>query len=477
MSKKKKTLKRLQKGSDKARISYNLPLVGILILLGLGIFYQMNSPTQKAVLAAQDSLQLGWFTFEEIKATLTPKPTKSTSPIEEESPVGQSSPLNPGGSQQTPTTKPVASTSSGPACNVENGRTAAGDSSNPYSTACSCPYYLVTCESTGTRVNSADEARILAKNNKGGGNNNNNNKNNNNKNKGGGNNNNNKNNNKGGSNNNGGGGGGNNNNKNNNNNNKGKNNKPSPTPARVVGRCASVVAGPQAGSLPAATCSAVDGERGDGAGGNQGWCDPRRGLVGNGDGVYCIAKPVIYLYPTEPTVVDVKVTFQEGSVYISDPLYDTSFNGWDDVLALPDGTLTYQGKTYYDLFYETTAKNVAAPRTGMIIPAATLEKDIQKLVYKLGLKGREQDEFLEYWLPTLRDLNSPYFLVGVIEKHEKERIDLVHISPKPDAFIEFLIYFKPLEYPIAVDPLILPQDPPKRVGFTAVEWGGTIEFN
>jgi hypothetical protein len=460
-------------GWHKQRRTKNLLAIAFFLLVGIGIFYQFHTPSQKAVLAAQDSMQMGWFTFEDIKATLTPKPKSQNTT--QESPDNPTSPLNPGGNANPASpAKPGTTASSGPACNVENGRTAAGNSSDPYSTACTCPYYLVTCESTGTRISSADEAFILAKNNNGGkngggGNNNNNknkNNNNNNKNNGGGNNNggssnNNKNN----------GGGGNNNNKN-----KNKNN-PTPTPGRVVGRCASVVAGPQAGSLPAATCSAVDGEIGDGARGNQGWCDPRRGLVGNGDGVYCIAKPIIYLYPITPTIVDVKVTFQEGEVYISDPLYDVSFSGWNDVFALPDGTLTYQGKTYDDLFYETTTEHVAPPTNGIIIPSSTLEKDLRTMIYKLGLKGREQDEFMEYWMPTLRELKSPYILASVIEKHEKKRIDNVEITPKPDTFIEFLAYFKPIQYPIAIDPLILPENPPERRGFTAVEWGGTIEVN
>jgi hypothetical protein len=51
----------------------------------------------------------------------------------------------------------------------------------------------------------------------------------------------------------------------------------------------------------------------------------------------------------------------------------------------------------------------------------------------------------------------------------------VNISPKPDTFIEILVYFKPLKQQIPLAPLILPVTP-KRIGFTAVEWGGTIDF-
>jgi len=54
-------------------------------------------------------------------------------------------------------------------------------------------------------------------------------------------------------------------------------------------------------------------------------------------------------------------------------------------------------------------------------------------------------------------------------------VDKVIITPEPDTFIFFLAYFKPLSQPIQVKPLMLPLEPPKRVGFTAVEWGGTID--
>src|SRR5581483_984930 len=68
-------------------------------------------------------------------------------------------------------------------------------------------------------------------------------------------------------------------------------------------------------------------------------------------GKFCIDKPVVYLYPTTPTFVDVTVR-TAGSVVVSDPHYPTG--GWEHVLALPNGALTYQGRGYSELFYETS---------------------------------------------------------------------------------------------------------------------------
>ena len=81
------------------------------------------------------------------------------------------------------------------------------------------------------------------------------------------------------------------------------------------------------------------------------WCEA---FSGGGDGWYCIGKPVIYLYPEKPTLVDVTVK-TEGKIVISDPQIETygglgspkqSVGGWTNVLANPDGTLLYQNKTY-----------------------------------------------------------------------------------------------------------------------------------
>ena len=190
------------------------------------------------------------------------------------------------------------------------------------------------------------------------------------------------------------------------------------------------------------------------------------------DGIYCLAKPVIYLYPTKKTYVNVSIE-TSGEIVVSDPLYPK--NGWQDVLAYPDGTLIYHGKQYSELFYESNATNVAKPKQGIYILKSNLNTELSRIIILLGLRETEKQEFLDYWLPRLDNLNSKYILFSVLEKSEKERVDKVNISPKPDTFIAFIAYFKAVDTPNPIQPLILPKNPPQRVGFTAVEWGGTIE--
>lgn len=186
----------------------------------------------------------------------------------------------------------------------------------------------------------------------------------------------------------------------------------------------------------------------------------------------CIAKPVVYLYPTEKTLVDVSVT-SIGEVFISDPLYPEG--GWKNVEAHPDGTLFYQGKKYTELFYETTvAEKIEMPETGILIERKNIASELRRITTQLGLINHEQEEFLEFWVPLMQKQNAPYIYFSLLPPDVKAKHDTLNISPEPDTRIEFIAYFKPLQKKIPVAPLDLPETPPARVGFTEVEWGGTI---
>jgi len=163
------------------------------------------------------------------------------------------------------------------------------------------------------------------------------------------------------------------------------------------------------------------------------------------DGGRCYGKPVIYLYPTVPTLVDVSIK-TKGKIAVSIPTYPT--DGWKNVLAMPSGDLIYQENHYRELFYETSVDTVTQPDTGFIIDRRNLHSELLNFITKLGLtKEDEQQEFLDWWIPRLENLNAP----------------------------NFIVYFKPLDKYEEVEKLVLPPTP-KRVGFTAVEWGGVIDY-
>jgi hypothetical protein len=189
---------------------------------------------------------------------------------------------------------------------------------------------------------------------------------------------------------------------------------------------------------------------------------------------YCLAKPVIYLYPTQTTDVSVSVV-SPGSVVVSDPHYPEG--GWEHVLAHPDGTLLYNNKKYSELFYETSLnQNIPEPKKGIIIAYKDIKTVLRKTTTQFGLNALEQKEFLDYWVPRLQSLHHPYIFFSILDPEVKEPIDKLVISPEPVTRIELIAYFKPLQTPIQVTPLSLPDQPSSRVGFTEVEWGGTIAY-
>lgn len=192
------------------------------------------------------------------------------------------------------------------------------------------------------------------------------------------------------------------------------------------------------------------------------------------DGIYCLGKPVIYLYPTKDTFVNVSVD-TSGKIVESIPEYPLS--GWQNILAHPNGNLEYNGKSYNELYYESSVGNIKAPKEGMTVKIEDVKKTLIDLTGKLGLIANEQNELINYWLPKIKALNSPYVFISVVDNSEKQKVDKINIYPKPDTMIEFLLYFKPEYSKFEPKPLILPEAPPKRTGFTAVEWGGTIDNN
>lgn len=206
--------------------------------------------------------------------------------------------------------------------------------------------------------------------------------------------------------------------------------------------------------------------------GQPGLIEPNPPAPPSGCFAACIAKPLVYLYPTETTSVDVSVKVP-GKIFISDPLYPEG--GWKDVEAHPDGTLYYNGAKYGALFYESNVtKKIGMPKTGFVIARGEIASKLDAYITRLGLIGREKKEFLEYWVPMLQNLNSPYVFFSILPEDVKTAVDQVIVSPEPDTRIEFIAYFKPLQKTIDVQPLDLPSTPPERKGFTEIEWGGTI---
>lgn len=178
-------------------------------------------------------------------------------------------------------------------------------------------------------------------------------------------------------------------------------------------------------------------------------------------------KPIIYLYPTKDTNVEVRLGNKEN-ITVSYPKY---IDGWN-VLAKPSGELTdlKTNRELYALYYENTnSVCFEVTKDGFVIKGTDSATFLEEKLKLLGLNEREAEEFIIYWLPVLESNKYNYIRFATNEEINKNMP--LEITPKPDSIIRVLMTFKGLEEPINVNEQKI--IPPAREKFTVVEWGGT----
>lgn len=175
-------------------------------------------------------------------------------------------------------------------------------------------------------------------------------------------------------------------------------------------------------------------------------------------------KPVIYLYPAEPTKVTVKLCY-DGVLDITYPAYQ---DGWE-IMAYPDGTLISEidNKEYSYLFWEGHGETNYDLSMGFVIKGEDTAAFLQEKLSFMGLTPREYNEFIVYWLPRMQ--NNAYNLIAFQGAAYTDAAKLL-ISPSPDSILRVFMVFKPLEEPIEIEEQVFGTF--TRSGFTVVEWGG-----
>lgn len=179
-------------------------------------------------------------------------------------------------------------------------------------------------------------------------------------------------------------------------------------------------------------------------------------------------KPVVYLYPEEATDVHVEVDIDEFTVTIPDYGKD----GWT-VLAQPDGSLyNYADKQEYPyLFWEGHKKGGLTTDKGFMVAKEDLEEFFKNSLSQMGLNEQETADFMEFWVPVMRENHENYFFVSFIGTREFNQVAPLDITPAPDTLIRVFMYYHPVSRPFEVQEQKLSSIP--REGFTVIEWGGT----
>jgi len=177
------------------------------------------------------------------------------------------------------------------------------------------------------------------------------------------------------------------------------------------------------------------------------------------------AKPVVYAYPTVPTLIDVSVG---ADVTVSEPLYE---NGWSNVLAMPNGLLGYNGRQYDSLFWEGYGHGQYPEVTkGHVVSRSDAESTMRQDLARQGLIEKESSDFMEFW--TSKIPNSPYVRISWLGTNDMEQLAPLYVSPAPDTRIRIFLDMEGLSEYKDIPAQNLYATP--RTGFTVVEWGGLV---
>jgi hypothetical protein len=183
---------------------------------------------------------------------------------------------------------------------------------------------------------------------------------------------------------------------------------------------------------------------------------------------YGCAKPVVYLYPTQPTSVDVRVG---ANVVVSEPLYPVG--GWKNVFAKPDGKLTYNGINYDSLFWEGPGiGDYPVVNAGTVVRYADARSTMEKQLKQQGLNQKETDDFMEFWSDKIPQ--KPYVRLTWLSTAQMDELAPLYVIPKPDTVKRVFLDMAGLDKPVKLPAQKLSGF--QRQGFTVVEWGGVTQM-
>ncbi len=173
-------------------------------------------------------------------------------------------------------------------------------------------------------------------------------------------------------------------------------------------------------------------------------------------------KPNIYIYPNELIELSVKLNFPVGGkIVTSIPEYGTGWNIKVDTSGLINNTYSY-------LFYESTQPDVWQRDYGWIIQTDKLESFFRQNMTDYGFRGREIDDFIEYWIPRLNEF--PLYSIHPQKKSIIDDVVQLNFSKQPENILRLFYVIKgnnQLQDKVSIPTI----DRFNREGFFVAEWG------
>ncbi len=175
-----------------------------------------------------------------------------------------------------------------------------------------------------------------------------------------------------------------------------------------------------------------------------------------------VYKPNIYLYPEKTTKLDVDLEFPHGgNVTVSDPSYPEA---WQNIIITPDGKID---KKHEFLFYEAQLPDLWQYGEGWVLRRQHLPLFFTTNLEKYGFNEREIHDFMEYWIPRLKD--APYYAIYPQHTAMVNQAISLDISQRPDALLRLFYVIEDMQGYFALPEPDVPEF--TRKGFTVTEWG------
>lgn len=173
-------------------------------------------------------------------------------------------------------------------------------------------------------------------------------------------------------------------------------------------------------------------------------------------------KPNIYIYPTKPICMDVKVSFPKGGrITTSIPEYRSGWNVSVDTQGVIDKKYTY-------LFYESVQPDVWQKQSGWVVKKGNLKSFFLRNMKEYGFSDAEIKDFIDYWIPRFKDY--PFFAIYPQTNDRVDKVIHLDFSLSPDRILRlhYLIKAEMSGERKLQTPHIVPF---VRQGFFVAEWG------
>jgi len=177
-----------------------------------------------------------------------------------------------------------------------------------------------------------------------------------------------------------------------------------------------------------------------------------------------VKKPIVYLYPTTETQVNVRLWTPKNLSHTY-PKYNSE--KWWSVIAQPNWDLEDMDtwKKLYALYWEWKSEISINFDEWFVVAWKDIIPFLEEKLAILWLNEREAEEFIVYWLPQME--NNAYNLIRFETIEEQNENMPLNITPTPDTVIRVMMDWESIDEPIDISEQQLTTI--ERKGFTVVE--------